>query len=60
MGSHGLAELCNIQILGYSEKLLKLTEVFLPMASDNKIKDRMDAYNRAKMPHLKVDRMAAD
>lgn len=60
MGSHGLAELCNNQILGYSEKLLKLTEVFLPMASDNKIKDRMDAYNRAKMPHLKVDRMAAD
>ena len=45
--------------MGYSEKLLKLTEVFLPMEPDNKIRDRMDAYNRAKMPHLKIDKMIA-
>ena len=30
------------------------------MDSDYEIKARMDAYNRAKMPHSKVDRVAAD
>lgn len=29
------------------------------MEPDNKIRDRMDAYNRAKMPHLKIDKMIA-
>ena len=50
---HGLTTLCTINTYGYSEKILRLTEVFLPTKDDEVIRQRMDKYNRDKMPNLK-------
>jgi hypothetical protein len=58
---HGLTELCQLKTKGYSEKILRLTEAFLPPRYEpgqdrqmyNQDKARMDEYNRARMPHLK-------
>lgn len=50
---HGLSELCTVSINGGKERVLRLTEVFLPTKADEKVRRMMDAFNRVKMPHLK-------
>lgn len=50
---HGLTQLCELSVSGDTEKILRLTEVFLPSKEDEVIRNRMDAYNRIKMPSLK-------
>lgn len=54
---HGLTELCQLKTKGYSEKILRLTEAFLPPrqepGQDRQDKARMDEYNRDRMPQLK-------
>ena len=59
VATHGLPEICDILITDenngrtFKEKIYKLSEVFLPQNNENKIKDKLEAYNRAKMPYLK-------
>jgi hypothetical protein len=50
---HGLTQICQLNVQGYAEKILRLTEVFLPSKDDEAIRHRMDVYNRIKMPSLK-------
>jgi len=47
-----LTQLCQIHIKGYSERVLRLSEVFLP-PPNNPFRACMDAYNRDKMPSLR-------
>ena len=46
-----LTELCQISIKGYSERVLRLSEAFLPPPNDP-FRGCMDAYNRGKMPSV--------
>lgn len=46
---HGL----NTLFTSNSQGFLRLTEVFLPTKDDEIIRQRMDKYNRDKMPNLK-------
>ena len=50
---HGLTQLAQLNVQGFAEKILRLTEVFLPSKDDEPIRHRMDVYNRIKMPSIK-------
>lgn len=50
---HGLSELCTVETNGIRERILRLTEVFLPTKADEKVRRMMDGFNRMKMPFLR-------
>ena len=41
----GLTELCQILNRGYNEKILRLTEVFLPTLKNDKVLSKVKSYN---------------
>jgi len=50
---HGLTELCWLYTRGMPEQVLRLTEVFLPKPDDHIIRQKMEKYNKVRMPNLK-------